>query len=80
LLYWSAKDFESKPEDFKTYDNGCRIYNALDGQTPSDPFGERILERGSHNQDEWTEHRCGLFQMPVIQYTSRSSSLIIPGG
>ncbi len=65
LLSWNAQDLERTLGLFQTYDNGLRVHQGLDGDTPDDKAGHPGLEQAILDRYEWRSHCHGLFELPI---------------
>ncbi|MGB5536482.1 MAG: integrase core domain-containing protein, partial [Thiogranum sp.] len=64
-LFWDSCDLERKLEEFRQYYNAHRVHTSLDGDIPSEIYGETIIRRANLNQFRWKSHCGGLYQLPV---------------
>ena len=64
-LFWDSCDLERKLEEFRQYYNVHRVHTSLDGDIPSEIYGETIIRRANLNQFRWKSHCGGLYQLPV---------------
>ena len=65
VLFWNASDLERKLNTFKDYYNGHRVHASLDGKTPEQVSGDRLLTPTPLDRFAWISHCRGLFQTPV---------------
>lgn len=65
VLFWNASDLARKLEEFQNYYNKHRVRASLDGHTPEQMNGDRLINCASLDAYAWTPHCHGLFQMPV---------------
>ncbi len=65
LLFWNAQDLERKLGLFQTYDNGLRVHQGLDGDTPDDKAGSPSLQRAKLERYVWRSHCHGLFELSI---------------
>jgi len=63
MFFWNAVDLQRKLREFKTYYNGARCHQSLDGCTPLETPGEPPPRSAS--LVGWRQHCRGLFQTPV---------------
>jgi hypothetical protein len=65
VLFWNASDLERKLEAFRQYYNAHRVHTSLDGDAPSEIYGETVIHHAYLNQFRWKAHCHGLFQLPI---------------
>ena len=65
VLFWNASDLERKLEAFRQYYNAHRVHTSLDGDAPSEIYGETVIHSADLNQFRWKAHCHGLFQLPA---------------
>ncbi len=65
VLFWNASDLERKLTEFRNYYNGHRVHASLDGKTPEQVNGDRLIASASLERFAWLSHCRGLFQTPV---------------
>lgn len=65
VLFWNAKDLESKLADFQQYYNGQRVHSSLHGQTPAETSGEAGPSQANLNNFTWQPHCRGMFETPM---------------
>ncbi len=63
--FWNAGDLQKKLNSFKNYYNGYRVHASLDGKTPEQVSGGRLLTPAPLARFGWMSHCRGLFQTPV---------------
>jgi hypothetical protein len=63
--FWNVVDLERKLELFKDYYNRSRRHASLDGNTPAEIRGDRVMQPALLNSYAWKKHCGGLFQLPV---------------
>ena len=47
LFYWNSRDLEAKLEEFRTYFNGSRVQQGIDGDIPNDEAGSQESTQAS---------------------------------
>ena len=65
VLFWNASDLERKLNTFKDYYNGHRVHASLDGKTPEQVSGDRLVTPAQLDRFAWMSHCRGLFHTPV---------------
>jgi putative transposase len=61
-LFWTATDLELKRSAFKSYYNGYRTHNSLNGKTP---IKTRESKRADIQSYQRQKHCRGLYQTPI---------------
>ena len=62
MLFWTATDLEGKLLSFKSYYNGYRTHQALEGRTPVETQESKGAQLKRYR---WQTHCRGLYQTPI---------------
>jgi transposase InsO family protein len=60
-FFWTATDLENKLRVYQSYYNGSRTHSGLDGATPLETTGSKVIDI---NHYRWEKHCRGLFELP----------------
>lgn len=64
MFYWSANDFQSKLDEFKTYFNESLVHSRINGKTPvqqAQATESKLLDLREYT---WKSHCNGVFELP----------------
>ncbi|HIL68690.1 MAG TPA: transposase [Verrucomicrobia bacterium] len=65
LFYWNSADLFRKLDSFKTYYNGIRVHQGIQGDIPDHEARDEKSPAVSLHDFAWESHCNGLFQMPM---------------
>ena len=65
VLFWNAVDLDRKLNTFKDYYNGHRVHASIEGKTPAQVSGGRLVTPATLDRFAWMSRCRGLFQTPV---------------
>ena len=65
LFYWNSRDLQLKLDAFKSYYNGIRVHQGIQGEVPDVKTDGQKSQTATLNDFAWESQCNGLFQIPM---------------